>query len=138
MDVASVHSQQLEKKIKQFDKVWIEPGDEGDDDDDDDDENDDDDDGVDDDDDVASVHSQQLEKKNKQFDKVNSKIFMIIRHDGICIWACVFDIWDGVCGQPDLFFYRVSNQHLLYLCRFQLQLSLSFFFFQSTILILLS
>ena len=24
MDVASVHSQQLEKKIKQFDKVWIE------------------------------------------------------------------------------------------------------------------
>ena len=31
VDVASVHSQQLEKKIKQFDKVWIEQdGDDGD------------------------------------------------------------------------------------------------------------
>ena len=30
VDVASVHSQQLEKKIKQFDKVWIEQdGDDG-------------------------------------------------------------------------------------------------------------
>ena len=34
VDVASVHSQQLEKKIKQFDKVWIEQdGDDGGDDD---------------------------------------------------------------------------------------------------------